>query len=422
MNDELRRAISIAQTAHDRNDGPADATAVSIGALIRAVTILAGEQPTSRDEAINVYKETRDAAIRAFGETSSAEGSVSGDLVKGLIETFVHGTKDGVLSTGEGVRAILSELASASIELPSQSQIVQAMRDEIRGWGPEKAVEFTRKRIAHFLAAKDIEIKEAKSEIESLKSRLVEQSARESRLHVVLSDHGLPTGPKALATELTNRAKATEEDARRIDSLVRESVAIRSELDGDLSARIALLRANSVPPTVDGKTPGEFGYGIWYPLCRQGLSIALRDWKTDVSERDKQIWETTCAAVLRAFGQPSQTTQTNATEVLNKLASYWEKGAAYEGMPEQYRRGLKDCAKELREKLANISAEPPSDATTPKFFANENEIRGTYFCTAITLRPYLHVGHDVEFDDIPRILKLGRNDVIEVRVVERAER
>ena len=63
---------------------------------------------------------------------------------------------------------------------------------------------------------------------------------------------------------------------------------------------------------------------------------------------------------------------------------------------------------------------PRNNAATPKFFANENDLRGSYFCTAITLRPYLHVGHDIEFDDIPRILKLGRNDVVEVRVVERA--
>ena len=53
MNDELKRAMSSAKKAHDRNYGPADATAVSIGALIRAVEILADqlkdeptEQPT----------------------------------------------------------------------------------------------------------------------------------------------------------------------------------------------------------------------------------------------------------------------------------------------------------------------------------------------------------------------------------------
>jgi hypothetical protein len=73
----------------------------------------------------------------------------------------------------------------------------------------------------------------------------------------------------------------------------------------------------------------------------------------------------------------------------------------------------------LREELAKLSAEPPSDATTPKVFVNENGLRGSYFCTQFPFRPFLHIGHDIEFDDIPRILKLGRNDIIEVRVVHR---
>lgn len=158
MNDELRRAISIAQTVYDRNGGPADNTAVVIGALIRAVTILAGERPTLHEEAVNVCKEMRDAAVRAFPQTSSGDDSFSGDLVDVLIEAFVRGTKNGALPTREGVRAILSELALIPIELPSQGQIIQAMRNDIRGWGPERAVEFTRGRIAHFLNAQKVRI------------------------------------------------------------------------------------------------------------------------------------------------------------------------------------------------------------------------------------------------------------------------
>lgn len=37
------------------------------------------------------------------------------------------------------------------------------------------------------------------------------------------------------------------------------------------------------------------------------------------------------------------------TERVQKLASYWDKGAAYEPFPDGYRKALKDCAKELRE-------------------------------------------------------------------------
>jgi hypothetical protein len=363
--------------------------------LIRAVTILAGEQPTSREEAINVCEETRDAAVRTFGETSSRDGSFSGDLVKVLIEAFVRGTKNGALPTGEGVRAILSELASAPIELPSQSQIVQAMRDEIRGWGPEKAVEFTRKRIAHFLIARDIEIKEAKNEIESLKNRLTEQSAMESRLHVVLADHGLPTGPKALAAELASRARAIEEDARRIDSLVRASADL------------------ATPITIDGKTPGLVAYMAYKLRIHRlvGVGGTPRDDFNDLIDDEQSAWSECANAVLRAFGQPSQATQ-DAADALRRVRSFAERyGPAFHGM-----------VMTINDELAKLEAEPPSVVAKPKFFFNENELRGSYFCTDFPFRPHLHVGRDIEFDDIPRLLKLGLKDVIEVRVVERAER
>lgn len=185
MNDELRRAISIAQTAHDRNDGPADNTAVAIGALIRAVTILAGEQPTSREESIRMCNETRDAAVLAFGE------------------------------------------------------------------------------------AADTEIKKVKSEIESLKNRLAEQSARESRLHVVLSDHGLPTEPKALARALAQR---------------------------------------NAPITIDGKTPGQ----VFAAEFLVGGSEAVRKLGRDTLAS----MERGADAVLRAFCQPSQTARANAVDAL----------------------------------------------------------------------------------------------------------
>lgn len=36
-------------------------------------------------------------------------------------------------------------------------------------------------------------------------------------------------------------------------------------------------------------------------------------------------------------------------ERVERLASYWDKGAKHIAMPEEYRNALKDCAKELRE-------------------------------------------------------------------------
>ena len=202
MNDELRRAISIAQTVHDRNGGPADNTAVAIGALIRAVTILAGEQPTSREESIRMCNETRDAAVLAFGE------------------------------------------------------------------------------------AADTEIKKVKSEIESLKNRLAEQSARESRLHVVLSDHGLPTEPKALARALAQR---------------------------------------NAPITVDGKTPGQVGFEAWTKQWAEIMGETPAEWGREISF-SKRCEEASANAVLRAFGQPSQTARANAVDALRRVR---ERGSSW---------------------------------------------------------------------------------------------
>ena len=166
------------------------------------------------------------------------------------------------------------------------------------------------------------------------------------------------------------------------------------------------------PLTVDGKTPGQVAYEAF-------RGCVMNQHETEAAKK----WEIAARAVLRAFGnQGGQTPTTNAVEALDKLASYWEKGAVYEGMPEQYRRGLTDCAKELREELTKLEgAKSTPTNEPPTFVASKDVVRGSYFRTAISLRPYLHVGRDIEFDDIPRLLKLGRNDVIEIRVVQRAK-
>jgi hypothetical protein len=52
-------------------------------------------------------------------------------------------------------------------------------------------------------------------------------------------------------------------------------------------------------------------------------------------------------AELEAENKSLRDTKTKA----EKLAAYWEKGAAHTNMPDNYRSGLKDCAKELRETL-----------------------------------------------------------------------
>ena len=152
------------------------------------------------------------------------------------------------------------------------------------------------------------------------------------------------------------------------------------------------------PVSVDGKTPGQ----VFAQISSQvPLSLPL--------EKAREIIATN---LLRAFGQPRQTTQ-DAADALRRVRDRIDYG------PTENWRG--DMRRIIDDELAKLSAKPPSDPATPKLFVAENELRGSYFCTAITLRPWLHVGHDIEFDDIPRILKLGRNDVVEVRVVERAK-
>ena len=144
-----------------------------------------------------------------------------------------------------------------------------------------------------------------------------------------------------------------EKDKRRAEARVRAWGAQTGETEPS-APRIVGAKPEFI--TVDGKTPGEV------------LILAQHDCRpSQVGREMLESAERDAIAVLRAFGQPSQTTSTNAVEVLDKLASYWEKGATYEGMPEQYRRGLKDCAKELREEITKLEAKPaqsPPDTST----------------------------------------------------------
>lgn len=185
----------------------------------------------------------------------------------------------------------------------------------------------------------------------------------------------------------------------------------------------------SPPVTVDGKTPGQVGFE-GYRDARHKATGEWTSWEHELAAVQRDWWGSSALAVLRAFGQPSQTQQTNAVEALRRVHSAIKHSLSLLPYNTSFMNGVAVVRKDNVEKnvqrtfdaeIAKLGTEPPSKATTPKFFANENELRGSYFCTAITLRPYLHVGHDIEFDDIPRILKLGRNDMIEVRVVERAK-
>ena len=202
-------------------------------------------------------------------------------------------------------------------------------------------------------------------------------------------------------------ARITELESSHVD--LQKSLARERELE----KRIAEL---TTPMAVDRKTPGRVGFeGRTFAQIDAHELPVDKAVQWSLLDDDEQTFEEIGAqAVLRAFGNspPGQTTQPNAADALRRVRKSF---AGYQG----------ECAAVVREaiddELAKISAKPSSDPATPKLLATENELRGSYFCTEFPFRPYLHVGHDIEVDDIPRILKLGRNDIIEVRVVERAK-
>lgn len=184
-------------------------------------------------------------------------------------------------------------------------------------------------------------------------------------------------------------------------------------------------------PTVGGETPGRAyleGHKQEYARTMQYKPEDMDDYEAlwrDMPGDDKREMEAGAVNVLRVFG-PALTRRAVAEalgRVRDRIGNIETHFRGADGMRREHttKGTIKDVQAIVDDELAKLSAEP-NNVTTPKFFANENELRGSYFCTPSTMCACLHIGHNIEFDDIPRILKLDRNDVIEVRVVERAKR
>ena len=231
---------------------------------------------------------------------------------------------------------------------------------------------------------------------------------------------------RARVAELESRIPANEvTNAERAQ--YDQTIGLQQKRITDLEKRLAEM---AVPPTVDGKTPGQVfgeafrnGFGkrvVPNPdseLVRTRGGDLVRDYQREQELDWANAMEIGAIAVLRAFGnQGGQTESTNAAETLRRVMAHFV-GESRGASPVEVIR----LRRIVDDEIATLEATPPSDATTPKFFATEHELRGSYFCTEFPFRPYLHVGRDIEFDDIPRLLKLGRNDVIEIRVVQRAK-
>lgn len=187
-----------------------------------------------------------------------------------------------------------------------------------------------------------------------------------------------------------------------------ESLSSPAQDDWHQAAKAFLRKVGTQSaPLVDGKTPGQVMAEI---SSQTPLSLPL-----------ETALEIIATGILRAFGNsPSgQTPTTNAVEVLRDLKSKLPVAGMYlyaESVQTAWLCALIDDQIAL---LEGATSAPTIEF--PTIVASKDVIRGSYFCTAISLRPFLHIGHDVGFDDIPRLLNLGRNDVIEIRVVQRAK-
>lgn len=161
---------------------------------------------------------------------------------------------------------------------------------------------------------------------------------------VTEKNEALETARAVIIERDTMRARLAELEARMPANEVTNAermqyettIELQQKRIAELEKRIAEL---TEPMTVDGKTPGQVALEAWNPGAN-GYS-AYRD-----------DWERSALAVLRAFGQPSQTTQ-DAAEALRRVRKSF---AGYQG----------ECAAVVREaiddELAKLEAKPTTNA------------------------------------------------------------
>lgn len=248
----------------------------------------------------------------------------------GLLWRLVTTARDAWTGEGVGsfeviVRALLSELVKAPCKLPTLNDLAKAFNTgHIPLAGLEAIESLIRARLAPHLAAQTAAIEMHKASAEHYRKAFEEKSARVAEL----------------------------EEAQRGDA--RRHAKALSDCDA-ATARIAELEKRLVEvPAIDGKTPGQFGYETWYPLCRQGLSMAVRDWHSGVSQRDKEIWETTCLAVLRAFGG----------EALRKVRERLKAISAFSCAHTEHHNAflVKDVVQVFDNEIANLTSTNPDGA------------------------------------------------------------
>ena len=120
----------------------------------------------------------------------------------------------------------------------------------------------------------------------------------------------------------------------------------------ELEKRIAKLTA---PVTVDGKTPGQVGFE-GYRDARHKATGEWTSWEHELAAVQRDWWGSSALAVLRAFGQPSQTTQ-DTVEVLRRVRE------RIDSNPYPDVRSLRHIDDELAKLEAKPAQSPPDTST-----------------------------------------------------------
>lgn len=178
-------------------------------------------------------------------------------------DTLVDHLSKKALVSPDGVRLILTELASMPCELPTADELVHAwfgrhifkgdaVYDQMHERGTQLR-EFVGSRVAPVLAAKDATVAQYDEE-RNRNARIVaavHDAIVESK-HLALhkgDENALVTAIKDADTRIADLEAAQRDDARRHAKELSDCDAA--------TARIAELEKRLSVPTVDGKTPGE---------------------------------------------------------------------------------------------------------------------------------------------------------------------
>jgi leucyl aminopeptidase (aminopeptidase T) len=207
---ELQSAIRLAKVAHDRGKDPADGTVVILGALIRAVELLAKRFAKAGNA-------TKDAECR-FWKAESENDRMARSEIEAELDT---------------------ERAQYEATIELQKQRIAELEKDVQL--TEKLANASEERAGAVANG----VNAAYARIEELEKRIAETTTRESELHTMLAAHGLPTEPKALSRELAQRNAPMVVDGKTPGQVADEGYAAcdGSRTESWEAAASAVLRA-----------------------------------------------------------------------------------------------------------------------------------------------------------------------------------